>query len=292
MTHPSVNSIVERLEPCPFCGHKPLLVSSDDGGAMIECRTFMCAMEDHLIEGDSDEEAARIWNTRAPNPAATIISDLQAERDFWKSERDRIKAFLSEGSWETIESEQAWKARAVAAESSLASLLAERSEALKVTPAAFKRTQRFTGGVILAEGPLHKCAFNERYWLEEPLFTYQPEATALLNRALTAESSVADLQAERDHLKLERSAAIREGLLIGNAASSTIAELRSSLSRIKEETIEAVKPFEKLIRLYDGYDSEFGKPLNVGVEIADIRKLVSAIRSLDRNCSGKTGAAG
>lgn len=55
----------DELRECPFCGHKPLLMACDDGGAMIECRTFMCAMEEHLIEGDSDEEAARIWNTRA-----------------------------------------------------------------------------------------------------------------------------------------------------------------------------------------------------------------------------------
>jgi hypothetical protein len=65
--------------------------------------------------------------------AATAIDALQARvkeledgRNFWKSERDRIKAFLSEGDWQTVESEQAWRNRALRAEQ-------ERDEAVTTT---------------------------------------------------------------------------------------------------------------------------------------------------------------
>lgn len=44
------------------------------------------------------------------------VKELEGERNFWKSERDRIKAFLSEGDWQTVESEHAWRNRALRAE--------------------------------------------------------------------------------------------------------------------------------------------------------------------------------
>jgi hypothetical protein len=45
---------------------------------------------------------------------------------------------------------------------------------------------------------------------------------------------------------------------------------------------EALLPFSNLLRLYDSYESEFGKPLNVGVEISDIRNLISALAPAEK----------
>ncbi len=70
---------------------------------------------------NDEADAIEAWNTRTPDPeSAAEIERLRRDSEFWKSERDRIKAFLSDGGFETIESEQAWKDRALTAESLLA----------------------------------------------------------------------------------------------------------------------------------------------------------------------------
>jgi hypothetical protein len=89
------------------------------------------------IMSDSDIELTRLssWGREA---LALEIIRLQAaldaaekERDDWKQaanmwlgERDRLKSYLSEGGYQTVQSEMAWKGRAEAAERALADALA------------------------------------------------------------------------------------------------------------------------------------------------------------------------
>ena len=80
MTHPSVNSIVERLEPCPFCGPGNSIVEcyqDDYGYWKVGCGA--CGSHSGIRPKSDPDGRAKVvahWNTR---PAATIISELQAE---------------------------------------------------------------------------------------------------------------------------------------------------------------------------------------------------------------------
>lgn len=80
MTHPSVNGIVERLEPCPFCGPGNSIVEcyqDDYGYWKVGCGA--CGSHSGIRPKSDPDGRAKVvarWNTR---PAATIISELQAE---------------------------------------------------------------------------------------------------------------------------------------------------------------------------------------------------------------------
>ncbi len=50
------------------------------------------------------------------------IEKLLAERDAAVAWAERLRALMTEGSWETVQSEQAWKARATAAEAQVAAM--------------------------------------------------------------------------------------------------------------------------------------------------------------------------
>lgn len=79
-----------ELKGCPFCGNAPEFLS-DGIGALIQCRTSMCPLEDHLIEADSGERAKQIWNARSPDPqSAVVIGKLERELD---SKRWTIELF-------------------------------------------------------------------------------------------------------------------------------------------------------------------------------------------------------
>lgn len=65
-----MEDIVERLKPCPFCGHKPKLFgsmseSTNRGFFSIRCVNLNCpASSVSVMDKQSDKAAAR-WNTRA-----------------------------------------------------------------------------------------------------------------------------------------------------------------------------------------------------------------------------------
>lgn len=124
MTHPSVNSIVERLEPCPFCGGPAAIRELSNGSWQVECNNDETCTVCADARGDSREKVANRWNTR---PAATIISELQAAVD-----RLQIEIFeLKHGVEDQMEEAAYHRERRAAAESSLSRIKAETIEALR-----------------------------------------------------------------------------------------------------------------------------------------------------------------
>lgn len=176
--------------------------------------------DDRLVSGAS---------SLPPNkPSGDIVERLRNPVEAWVDTKPRddldLSAFI-----EWIKGE----CRTAAAE--IERLRREVIRVAAASPVAFKHTQRFTGAVVLDEQPQHKCEFNDKYWLEEPLFTYPPDAAAtiaelqalvtkseaerykscgeLLNRALLAEKEVAicrdmllnpDPDSEPDVVRLHR----------------------------------------------------------------------------------------
>lgn len=84
------SGIVERLEPCPFCGATDLtLTRNRHGWKVVECDD--CGMKGPCIDLEGDEYLAR-WNTR---PAATLIAELQAENARQSQDlKDRLDAWV------------------------------------------------------------------------------------------------------------------------------------------------------------------------------------------------------
>ena len=54
---------VEGLKPCPFCG-APASMWKWNGGTRIDCGRFQATKHIVGIEGRTDDEAMRLWNTR------------------------------------------------------------------------------------------------------------------------------------------------------------------------------------------------------------------------------------
>lgn len=106
MTNPSVNSIVERLEPCPFCGCEPMVQGDLETGTRIrifcpgdECmgpRTTAFTLQDACVQ----------WNARAPSQAATTIAELQADLEKLKDPNavhlNMLRGGIAKPSWDQI----------------------------------------------------------------------------------------------------------------------------------------------------------------------------------------------
>ena len=64
----------------------------------------------------------RVLGSNIFSEAATALSSLLAWNGELEAERKRVVSFLSDAGYETVQSEQAWKRRALAAESHAAKL--------------------------------------------------------------------------------------------------------------------------------------------------------------------------
>lgn len=144
----------------------------DDIAGLIERlrdRTSLYAFKQLTFRHSYDYEAGRALLDEAATQLDSLlkerealqarVKELEDGRNFWKSERDRIKAFLSEGDWQTIESEQAWRKRALRAEQ-------ERDE-------AYERLKPFAKGWWSHQNPNVKISaiFNHNPFDERVLCT-------------------------------------------------------------------------------------------------------------------------
>lgn len=141
------NPTSKRVEVAEYCddyyGRHRYGIRFDDGCVHPEAQCGIDAaatqLDSILKERDAMQASAAGWHRIAetiatvlglPEPESDFagkvrdkfdalqarVKELEDERNFWKSERDRIKAFLSEGDWQTVKSEQAWRNRALRAE--------------------------------------------------------------------------------------------------------------------------------------------------------------------------------
>lgn len=129
-----------------------------------------------------------------------------------------------------------------------------------------------------------------------------------MREARQAATIISELQAERDALRKSYNLAITSRLEWRRQAETTNRRLlethqayeetkvraltaESSLSRIREQAIEALGDCHEYFtgRRRPELMIGMGHPPHMSKLVA---KIASAIRSLDKNCSGKTGAAG
>lgn len=166
MKNPSVNSIVERLEPCPFCGPGNSIVEcyqDDYGYWKVGCGA--CGSHSGIRPKSDPDGRAKVvahWNTR---PAATIISELQAEVLAINYHLVAAQvAGLDLGSSRPLSSAvHDLKKRAEAAESSLSRIKAETiEECAKVAEA---KAVEFLSPEYATGQPL--SSFNERFACEQ-----------------------------------------------------------------------------------------------------------------------------
>lgn len=61
---------MEKLLPCPFCGHEVELKSLGGDGQnwAIICLTCNCACSEMGVSGETKEEIIKAWNRRDWNP--------------------------------------------------------------------------------------------------------------------------------------------------------------------------------------------------------------------------------
>jgi len=130
MTHPSVNSIVERLEPCPFCGPGNSIVEcyqDDYGYWKVGCGA--CGSHSGIRPKSDPDGRAKVvahWNTR---PAATEIERLAREVDLLgklAAPPDTVRFFETTHNIQSAAEE--FRKRALTAESSLSRIKEETIE--------------------------------------------------------------------------------------------------------------------------------------------------------------------
>lgn len=145
MKNPSVNSIVERLEPCPFCGEANVSLNppnKHDRYGSINCPACLAVMPGEVSDV---AELVSCWNNRT---AATIISELQAE-----NERLQIEVFeLKHGVEDQMEEAAYHRERRAAAESSLSRIKAETiEECAKIAELKYASSNLNPIGNLIAE---------------------------------------------------------------------------------------------------------------------------------------------
>ena len=67
----NLNPDQPHLDPCPFCGHLPLLLDLRERGHWVECDNPACLVVSETRTCDTPELAAAAWNERAPVPEPT-----------------------------------------------------------------------------------------------------------------------------------------------------------------------------------------------------------------------------
>ncbi len=68
------------LKPCPFCGYKkPLAHQRDVGGWSIICPNCSASNSYNPVKSARRDEAASLWNTRAPDPKLSEAMELIGE---------------------------------------------------------------------------------------------------------------------------------------------------------------------------------------------------------------------
>lgn len=87
------------------------------------------------------------------------LSTMTARAEAAEQEKDRLKSFLSEGAYETVQSEQGWKKRALAAEAALEATRKEPTAEEVETAATAIRRRRFEPYAIEDEARSALTAF-------------------------------------------------------------------------------------------------------------------------------------
>lgn len=89
---------VPAINPCPSCGHAPIMENADSGGLVIWCDHEECEGRDMQANGRDLKEVAAKWNSiGSPKEADDEMPDPQG--DAYDAARDREE----EGRWDDIE---------------------------------------------------------------------------------------------------------------------------------------------------------------------------------------------